>query len=451
MRIEDCELNIEQIIKRSGTPVDYDRARIADAIFKAAASIGGTNRDESERLAGLVEQRLESMYGGEAPTVEDVQDLVETVLIEENHVNTSRAYITYRSQRAQRRGSRADLAASTFNNIPYKKIYDVLRWNLDHGCESVEGLNRIIAENRFADLVAACEERYLGECRAAAFNVLERIRDVRVIIVAGPSSSGKTTTTIKMMERLEQEGYAQKAINIDHYFFNLEDHPKDEFGDYDYETPQALDLDLINQHLGQLMAGETIRTPNYDFQTGQRTLDVHELSLAANEILLIDSLHGLYPAMTAAVPAENKFKLYIETLGQLRSAQGELMRWADHRLMRRMIRDSWHRNHTPEDTITHWHYVRKSELQNIIPYNASADFLVNSAMPYEIPILKNKLFHYFPAAMKSLKNNPKRQDAYIRARRVFELLDPLDVWTDDALVPSTSHLREFIGGSDYTY
>jgi len=127
------------------------------------------------------------------------------------------------------------------------------------------------------------------------------------------------------------------------------------------------------------------------------------------------------------------------------------MRWADHRLMRRMIRDSWHRNHTPEDTITHWHYVRKSELQHIIPYNASADFLVNSAMPYEIPILKNKLFHYFPAAMKTLKDNPKRQDAYIRARRVFELLEPLSVWTDDSIVPFTSHLREFIGGSKYDY
>ncbi|MBC8205963.1 MAG: response regulator SirA [Kiritimatiellaeota bacterium] len=442
---------IKQTIKRNGTPVDYDRDRIATAIFKAAASIDGTDRGESERLASLVEQRLEVMYGMDAPTVEDVQDVVETVLIEENHVNTSRAYITYRNQRTQRRGSRADLAASTFNNIPYKKIYDVLRWNLDHSCESVESINRIITGGGFSDLVVACEERYLGECRDAAANVLERIDDIRVIIVAGPSSSGKTTTTIKMMERLEQEGYAQKAINIDHYFFNLQDHPKDEFGDYDYETPQALDLDLINRHLGQLLAGEAIRTPHYDFQTGQRTLDVHELSLAPNEILLIDSLHGLYPAMTASVPDKNKFRLYIETLGQLRGENGEFMRWADHRLMRRMIRDSWHRNHTPEETITHWHYVRKSELQHIIPYNASADFLVNSAMPYEIPILKNKLFHYFPAAMEQFKTHAKRQDAYIRAKRVFELLSPLEVWADDVLVPSTSHLREFIGGSDYEY
>ncbi len=444
-------MSIQQIIKRNGTPVGYDRDRIATAIFKAAASTGGTNREESEQLACMVEQRLEDMYGAASPTVEDVQDLVETVLIEQNHIHTSRAYITYRERRAQRRESRADLASSTLNNIPYKKIYDVLRWNLDHACESVESINRIIANGRFSEMVAACEKRYLYECRAAASNVLDRIDQIRLIIVAGPSSSGKTTTTLKMMERLNAEGYSRKVINIDHYFFNLEDHPRDEFGDYDYETPQALDLELINQHLGQLMAGETIRTPHYDFQTGRRTLGVHELSLAPHEILLIDSLHGLYPAMTASVPDQNKFRLYIETLGQLRGENGEYMRWADHRLMRRMIRDSWHRNHTPEETITHWHYVRKSEMQHIIPYNVSADFLVNSAMPYEIPILKNKLFHYFPAAMDQFKAHAKRQDAYIRAKRVFDLLSPLSEWQDDSIVPATSHLREFIGGSDYDY
>jgi uridine kinase len=309
----------------------------------------------------------------------------------------------------------------------------------------------VIAAGNFPDLISVCEERYLRECRAAASNVLARIDDIRVIIVAGPSSSGKTTTTLKMMESLQAAGYSQKVINIDHYFFDLVKHPKDEFGDYDYETPQALDLELIDRHLELLLAGETVWTPHYDFKTGVRTLNVHELRLERHEILLIDSLHGFYPAMTASVPDTNKFKLYIETLGQLRNGDGELMRWADHRLMRRMIRDSWHRNHAPEDTITHWHYVRKSELQHIIPYNASADFLVNSAMPYEIPVLKHKLFDYFPAAMETFRDHPGRQDAYIRARRVFELLEPLQPWADDSMVPKVSPFREFIGGSQYDY
>jgi uridine kinase len=127
------------------------------------------------------------------------------------------------------------------------------------------------------------------------------------------------------------------------------------------------------------------------------------------------------------------------------------MRWADHRLMRRMIRDCRHRNHTPEDTITHWHYVRKSERQYIIPCNSTVDSLINSAMPYEIPILKSKLFHYFPPAMEPFKHNPNRQDAYIRARRVFDLLKGLEAWPEDSVVPSASLLREFIGGSEYRY
>lgn len=442
---------IQQIIKRDGARVAYVRDRIVTAIFKAAASIGGSDRKESECMALLVEQRLLSMYDDEVPTVEDIQDLVETVLLEANHIRTSRAYISYRTRRAALRESRADQAASTFNNIPYKKIYDVLCWNLDHGCESVESLNRIMNDGHFGGFVVACEERYLRECRAAASNVLARIDDLRVIIVAGPSSSGKTTTTIKMMEALQAEGYSLKALNIDHYFFNLEEHPKDEFGDYDYEAPQALDLELINLHLGQLLAGETVRTPQYDFRTGRRTLGVYELSLGPDEILLIDSLHGLFGEMTQSVPAVNKFSLYIETLGQLRTSDGEFMRWADHRLMRRMVRDSWHRNHTPENTITHWHYVRKSELQYIIPYNSTVDFLVNSAMPYEIPILKHKLFHHFPAVMAKFKDHPRRQDAYIRARRLFDLLEPLNEWSDTSIVPPTSHLREFIGGSRYEY
>ncbi len=442
---------LKQIIKRNGTHVAYDRDRIVTAIFKAATSTGNKDRDEAERLAATVEQRLVQMYSGESPTVEDIQDLVEMILMEKGHVNISRAYISYRTRRAQQRDSRADLASSTLNNIPYKKIYNVLRWNMEHGCESVGGLNRIMASGRMAELVFACEKRYLAECRAAAKNVLERINNVRVIIVAGPSSSGKTTTTIKIMETLQREGYSLKTIHIDHYFFNIEEHPKDEFGDYDYETPQALDIERINQHLVQLLAGETIRMPHYDFHTGKRKLNIHELHLGPKEILLIDSLHGLYTDMTKSIPSKNKFRLYIETLGQLRSASGEFMRWADHRLMRRMIRDSWHRNHAPENTITHWHYVRKSELQHIIPYNASVDFLVNSAMPYEIPILKNKLFSYFPDAMRKFKDNPKRQDAYIRARRVFNLLDPLMAYSDDSLIPKKSLFREFIGGSEYAY
>lgn len=442
---------IRKIVKRNGNVVTYDRDRIATAIFKAAASVGGSDRQMAEDLARKVEEAVAGTYGESSiPTVEDIQDLVEETLIEEGHAKTARAYILYRAKRAEARESRK-LQDQYFDNIPYKKIYEVLRWNMDHGCDSVDGINKIIEEGHYPDLAKAVEQRYDEEVRLGAELMLERIPGVRIVIIAGPSSSGKTTTTIKASERLAEAGIQLKAINVDHYFFDLEMHPKDEFGDYDYETPQALDLELINKHLTQLLDGQTIKTPHYDFKTGTRTLDVHEMKIEKNEVVLIDSLHGLYDAMTHSIPADHKFRLYIETLGQVRNRDNIFMRWADNRLMRRMIRDSWHRNLQPLQTLTHWHYVRRSELRNIIPFISAVDYVVNSAMPHELPIMKNKLFKYFPEAMELYKDDAKRQDAYVRAKRVHDMLRDLTEMPTDEAIAEKSLLREFIGGSQYTY
>ncbi len=442
--------NIRTIIKRDGQVVPYDRSRITNAIFRAAASTGGFGFDEAERLAQLVEQRTCESYASQVPTVEDLQDIVESVLMANGHVKTARAYIIYRQKRTEIREAKRGAVEAT-DNIPYKLIYEVLRWNMEHGCESLSGLNRIIAEGGFGELVEACEARYANECRAAARRILERGGEVRLVIVAGPSSSGKTTTTIKLGEHLAAQGLKLKAINVDHYFFDLELHPRDEFGDYDYETPQALDIGLINRHLELLLAGESVRTPHYDFHTGKRTLEVHEMRLAKDEILLMDCLHGLHSDMTRSVPGTSKFRLYIETLGQLRNERGDFMRWADHRLMRRMIRDSWSRNHGIMETLTHWHYVRKSELQYIIPFIGNVDFVVNSAMPYEFPLLKQKLYRYFPEAVERYRVDFKRQDAYLRAQRIMQFLAPLQDGVDEACIPGNSLFREFIGGSAYSY
>jgi uridine kinase len=443
--------SIRQILKRDGNLVAYDRDRITTAIFKAAAAVGGSDRQTAERLAAEVEQQLVDAYGANAtPTVEEIQDIVEAVMIRRGHVKTARAYIIYRHQRAQARAARA-YSFETSDNIPYKKIYEVLRWNMDHRCETVEALNRIIEDGQMPTLVRDCEKRYDDEIGAGAAAILARLPAVRMVIIAGPSSSGKTTTTIKISERLRAVGVELVAINLDHYFFDLVLHPKDEFGDYDYETPQALDLTLINEHLARLLAGETIKTPHYDFKTGKRTLDVHELSLGRNQVLLIDSLHGLYEGMTSSIPARQKFKLYVETLGQVRTTDGVFMRWADNRLLRRMIRDSWSRNLQPLETLTHWHYVRRSELKNIIPFISSVDYLINSAQPFELPILKHRLFHFFPDALERYQSDAKRQDAYLRAKRAYEFLAPLHAVADDTCVPATSIVREFIGGSAYTY
>ena len=442
---------LQQIVKRDGTVVAYDRDRIGIAIFKAAAAVGEFDRPEADRIAELVEQRLVANFGTKStPSVEEIQDLVEETLILEKHAQTARAYIRYRHDRQMERTQRAYQFEAT-DNIPYKKIYEVLRWNMDHGCDTIEGLNTIIAEDKLPELITACEDRYDKEVAAGAEKFIEHLPGVRVFFIAGPSSSSKTTTTIKVSEKLAEAGMEFLALNIDHYFFDLDHHPKDEFGDYDYETPHALDLKLIDQHVAELLAGKRIKMPHYDFKTGTRELGVYDLELGKNQILLIDSLHGLFGEMTQSTPDEKKFKLYIETLGQVRNHEGLFMRWADNRLLRRMIRDSWHRNLQPEQTLTHWHYVRRSELRNIIPFIGTVDYLVNSAMPFELPILKDRLFKYFPPAMEKFKDDAKRQDAYVRAKRVYETLKDLTPVSDDSAVPQTSLLREFIGGSVYKY
>ena len=439
-----------KIIKRDGSIVAYRRDRIRNAILKASSSVGQPNPALASQMASKVEAALVSAYPEAMPTVEDIQDVVESILMVNGHTKIAHNYIIYRHERAMARAARA-YSFEVSDNVPYRKIYEVLRWNIEHHCDGVLSLNKLIREGGMPDLVRACEARYLEEIRLTATRLMNRLDSTGIVIVAGPSSSGKTTTMIKISEVLKQAGLGFTAINIDNYYFDLEEHPRDEFGDYDYETPQALDLDLINRHLVMLLDGKTVKTPHYDFKSGKRTLNVHEMKLQKNELLLIDSLHGLYDGMTVSVAPESKFKVYIETLGQFHGADGNLMRWADNRLLRRMIRDKHHRNLLPMQTLTHWHYVRRSEIKNIIPFISDADCIVNSALPYELPFLKARLFRYVSAARRKYENDPVRLDASIRARRVYELLKPLKSCTDDSCIPSNSLLREFIGGSKYRY
>lgn len=440
---------IKTIIKRDGQLVPYDRDRIATAIFRAMVSIKKPDRALADLISLDVERALAASYGDRAiPSVEEIQDIVEKVLEEKGFVDTARAYTTYRSERAQARSARAHSFEAN-DNIPYKRIYEVLLWNINRACDTIEGLNRIMANGSFKDLIADSDRRFDSEIERCARGILDKRGRIRVIIVAGPSSSGKTTTTMKIGEKLMAAGFGLKSLVVDNYFFDLEKHPRDEFGDYDYESPRSLDLELINRHLAALLAGDPVMTPEYNFKTGKRTLNAREMRLDKKEILLLDSLHGLYGEMTSGIPPECIFKIYVETLGQLRSADNSFMRWADNRLMRRMIRDQLHRNSRPMETLTHWHYVRRSELKHIIPFIASADMLLNSALPYEIPVLKHLVFKHFPEAVARFRSDPHRQDAYIRAKRIAGFLEPLQEFTDIAAIPADSLLREFIGGSKY--
>jgi uridine kinase len=445
---------IASVVKRSGAIVPFNADRITNAIYRAAVEQGGRDRATAEQLSRQVVTMLEAnaKAPGYTPTIEEIQDVVEKVLIENGHARVAKAYILYRDERARIRRERAGRASPrALENIPWAKIWRTLDWAVAHSVHTVAALNERIARGEFPAIVKEAEAAYNEDVENAAEMLLARRQELKLVFITGPSSSGKTTTTIKVATRLKRMGFNLVTFTVDNYFFDLELHPKDEFGDYDFETPQALDLALINEHLVRLIAGEEIRMPYYDMKTGKRQNDATPIKLGAHDLILIDSLHGMFPPMTQGVPNEQKFKLYLEPLLQMKGTDGKYVRWADLRLIRRMLRDAVHRAYDPRRTLLHWHYVRNSEMRNIIPHIGEADYIVNTGLPFELPIYRHRLLDQFAAWEKDYANDPLREDAYERANRVHALLQSISPIADDSPIPGDSVLREFIGGSIYSY
>lgn len=443
---------ITHVIKRTGAVVPFNKQRIATAVYQAAVAVGGRDRELAEALADRVVQVLEDRSPQDhVPTVEEIQDVVEKVLIESGHARTAKAYILYRDERARRRRERARRSQQPSDKIPWAKLWEALDWAAAHDLLTIAHLNERIAKGEYPQIVREADHFYREEVTTAAEMIRARSEQVRLVIVAGPSASGKTTTTIKLSHLLREAGISLVPLTVDNYFFDLELHPRDEFGDYDFETPQALDLELINRHLKQLLAGEEVLVPVYDFRTGKRHDARTPMVIQPEDMILIDSLHGLYPAMTAGIHEDLKFRLYVEPLLQMKGPEDEYIRWADLRLMRRMVRDAVFRAYDPQQTLAHWHYVRKSELRNIIRYTSSADYVINTGLPYELPVMSARLFDHFDRWVEEYRDDPLRQDAYQRAGRIHHLLSAVTKVRDESSIPPDSLLREFIGGSCYEY
>ena len=459
------------IIKRDGRLVPFNRDKIAFAVYRAAVAVGGRDRAPAELVADdvvtLLEQRAvparvagsvaaaEPDAAAATPTVEEVQDLVEKALIERGHARTAKAYIIYRYEHALKREGRPSLTYS-FDNIPYKTLWETLSWAADQRCTRLADLTAAIDEGRFPALIAAAEQFYDYQIDAAVNTIVERDRHgptPRVIIVAGPSASGKTTTTIKLRERLEELGMRLYAIGVDNYFYDLELHPRDPAGDYDFETPQALNLELFSHDLARILAGEEVRLPRYDFKAGKQHLLAHPVRVPRDTVVLMDSLHGLYPALTAGVAEQLKVGVYVETLSQLKDAAGTYVRWSDIRMLRRMVRDGQFRNYDARQTLLHWQYVRRAEMRHIIPRLRRADAIVNTCLAFELPILKARLAPEVSrfADQLSAGDASEHDAARHRITRVAALLEEVPAWSDEAAVPHDSLLREFIGGSSYHY
>lgn len=465
------ENKIAQLTKRTGARVTFCPERIQQAILKAAEAIGGFDQDiipgtiyaafknkQDDEIANLLTDDVimclnatgSYLNPSSPPDVERVQDIVIHVLRSRGFVDTADVYETYRWGKAKVR--QGELPDEVFAGVgfPRSQMNELFEWNKTNHCETIQKLNAWVLSGRFKELVEASIAEYDRNLDRVAKQFIDK-GSVRILFVAGPSSSGKTTTTSKLAQRLAKHGLRFTELNLDDYFKGLSEYPRDAFGDWDFETPQALRLDLINQHLEQLLNGEEISKPIYDFKRGQSILDAERFSIADDEIILLDSLHGLYPPMTSGIPEDLKFKLFIEALSMVKLGDGSdgiFTKGTDIRMLRRMLRDRTHRNHSPKMTLGHWHFVRKGELQNMIPYIRTVDTIINGGLSFELPVLKTVMADDFPDP--EWFKNQGRLDAYIRGERVRRMLDSLmavpDFSTD--VIPADCHIREFIGGLD---
>ncbi len=261
----------------------------------------------------------------------------------------------------------------------------------------------------------------------------------RLITIAGPSSSGKTTVARLLNTYLRAKGFGAKTVSVDDYFKNRADTPLGSNGRPDFECLEALETQLFGRHLGLLLGGDEVRLPRFDFHSGTRKDDVVPMRLAETDFLIIEGIHGLNDMLTPGVDPDRKYRIYVSALTQLNIDRLTRMSTSDSRLLRRIVRDSTRRGYSAEETIGNWPMVRRGERMNIFPFQERADAMFNSALPYELPVLRNY-------AMPLLEEVRPGSRAYHTADRLLRLLD-LVIPIDAEMVPKLSLLREFIGGS----
>ena len=324
-------------------------------------------------------------------------------------------------------------------------------WNRNRDVGTIAGINRRMAFGGYQDVIRDSDRAYESAIWKIAGEILGRRDKIRLVIVAGPSSSGKTTTTLKLCEALRTMGEDLIILPMDNYFWNLKDQPQDEYGDHNFESPEALDIKTINQNLRDLLAGKEASIPVYDFKTGKRKAKREKMKLAEGQLLVIEGLHAFHGSMTAGIPSDSQFRVYIETICQLQDKDYNFIPWTDLRLLRRMVRDNLHRNYSPMKTLGHWHYVRESEKEYIVPFIGEAEAVVNGYLPYELPVYKKYLYEPLKEAVENYAEQTGREDAYRRALRCLSYLEEIDELEDDSVISPTSLIREFIGGSVYKY
>ncbi|MBR3931229.1 MAG: nucleoside kinase, partial [Tidjanibacter sp.] len=333
--------------------------------------------------------------------------------------------------------------------VAQDKMFDVFQeykhWVDVMGVSTVGQLNRKIVGGDGSDLVKIAEAFHEKKLAGVAYRVAEEhtSRGAKVILVSGPSSSGKTTFSKRLGIQLRILGLEPVMISLDDYFLDRENTPRDENGDYDFETIDALDIATFNDHLMRLLAGESVDIPRYDFITGRRQWHDNRLTLGPRSVLVVEGIHALNPRLTAEVPDHYKFKIYLSCFTSISMDDLSRIATTDNRLIRRIVRDNAYRGADATSTLKRWQSVRRGEEKHIFPYQENADVMFNSSLFYELPVLKR---HIVPL----LYNVPDTVEEYGEAQRLLKFLDNFCEF-DEKEIPPTSLLREFIGGSSFTY
>lgn len=327
----------------------------------------------------------------------------------------------------------------------FKAFTDQLRFNYMIRVTNVGDLNRAVQDKKTAGLINVAEamhEKLIGEI-ASEIAEKRKSGNAGIILVAGPSSSGKTTSTKRLAIHLATNLIVPKMISLDDYFVNREDTPRDESGDYDFESLYALDLERLNSDLKRLLDGEEVNIPTYSFELGRRVEKEKPLKLEKNDVLLMEGIHGLNPELTRSIHSDKIFKVYISALTTLKIDNHNWISTSDNRLLRRIVRDYKYRRTSALESIRRWPSVRRGEEKWIFPFSENADATFNSSLIFELGVMKD-------FAMPLLREVPRDNVLYAQAYRLMKLLSYFEAIPADQ-IPTTSLLREFLGGSSFNY
>lgn len=326
--------------------------------------------------------------------------------------------------------------------IPSPKIFQVQKeaekWGEMLEVSVVGEINEKISRGKVKQMILISEALQEGKISRIAEQISQQ-RDVKFVMIAGPSSSGKTTFSHRLSIQLAAHGLKPHPIAVDNYFVNREDTPRDENGNYNFECLEAIDLELFNRDMNALLRGERVEIPRFNFKVGKREYKGDFLQMEPNDILVIEGIHSLNDKMSYSLPKESKFKIYISALTQLNVDEHNRIPTTDGRLIRRMVRDNRTRGTSARETIAMWPSVRRGENENIFPYQEEADVMFNSALIYELAVLK---LYAEPLLFQIEKDDPEYQEA----KRLLKFLDYfVGIPSED--IPYNSILREFVGGS----